>query len=95
MFRTSVYYLLNIRFEARVEVAHHIGPWLLAFSNLVKLLFYAGREVVVHDVGEVFNQEVVHHDTNVGRQQFALLVARYLNLCFLSNLYATQRVDSV
>ena len=91
MLAALVHGLLDGGLELLVEVLHHLLPLFVALGNLVELLLHAGGEVVVHDVLEVLHQEVVHHDTDVGRQQLALVRAGYLFLLLHINLDAFQR----
>lgn len=65
--RAGVHHLVYGRLKLLVEVLHHVCPLLLAVGNLVELLLYLCREVVVHDSREVLHEEVVHYDAYVGR----------------------------
>ena len=95
MLRACVHHLVYSRLKLLVEVFHHVCPLLLAVGDLVELLLYLCREVVVHDGREVLHKEVVHHDAYVGRQQLALLVAGKLHLACRRNLQTAQSVDDV
>ena len=44
---------LHFRLKALVEILHPVGPFGLSFCNIIKLLLYVCRKVVVHDVREV------------------------------------------
>ena len=70
---TAVHCLLYRWLETLIELLHHVSPFLIAFSNLIKILLHLGSEVVVHNFLEVFHQKVVYHDSDIGRQQLALL----------------------
>ena len=79
--------------ELLVELMHHLVPLRLAFGNLIEVLLHVGREVVVHDIGEVLHEEVVHDDADVGGQQLALLRAGHFLLRLRGDLLAFQCVD--
>ena len=87
--------LVNGRLKALIEVLQHLVPVLLAFGDRVETLLYAGREVIVHDVGEVLNEEIIDHRSDVRWQQFALLVACKFFLCLCRNLLCAEGVDGV
>ena len=76
-------------------MAHHVCPLLLAVGNLVELLLHLGGEVIVHDGGEVLDEEVVHYDADVCREKLALLVASHLHLACLRNLESAERVNDI
>ena len=82
MFRTGVHHAVYRRTKAGVKVFHHCLPLLLSFGNAVEIFLYARRQVIVHDVGETLHQEVVHHDADVGWQQFTLVATNILFLVF-------------
>ena len=65
----------NLRVKILVEVADHLCPVLLSFSHLVELFLNVGGEVVVHDFGEVFHQEVIDYEPCVGGHKFAAVAA--------------------
>ena len=44
-----------------IERAHVLAPLVLALGDLVKLLFYARCEIVIHDVREVLQEKLRHH----------------------------------
>ena len=93
MLVAAVHGVLHFRDEVVVERLHHIRPCLLALGDLIEVLLHLGGEVIVHDLIEVFHQEVVHYDTDVRRNQFALLGADNLLAGFLADLSAFQRDD--
>ena len=61
----------HLRFEVAVEVFHHLRPFRFSFCDVIKLLFHLGREVVIHDFGEILQKEVVDHRPHVCWDQFA------------------------
>ena len=83
VFRTGVDGFLDSGFEGCVEVVHHLVPLLLAFGNLVEVLFNLRREVIVHDTGEMLHEEVVDHDADVGGNKLALVRAGNLHAVLL------------
>ena len=68
-----VHRILYRWFEVTVESLHHCSPLLIALGNLIEILLDFSREVIVHNLCEVLHQKVIHYDTDVGRQQFALV----------------------
>ena len=66
--------LLEIGFKAAVKFTQNVLPRDLALLDGVELLFHAGRELRVHDVGE-FILHQLRHDAAERRdaQEFALL----------------------
>ena len=95
MLRAGVHHLVYCRLKLLVEVAHHVCPLFLAVGNLVELLLHLCGEVIVHDGGEVLDEEVVHYDTYVGGQKLALLIASHLHLACLRDLESAERVDDI
>ena len=75
MLLTGIQRLVHYRFKALVESLHHTRPFLFALGNLIEVMLHLGSEVIVHDFLEVIHQEVVHHDTDICRQQFSLIRA--------------------
>ena len=53
--------------ERFIERLHDSRPFCITFCYLVELFFYACREVVVHDAGEVLHQEVGYNCTSICR----------------------------
>lgn len=68
-----VHHLLDLGFQLGIERAHVLAPLVLALGDLVKLLFYARCEIVIHDVGEVLQEKLRHHCAHVRGNQFALV----------------------
>ncbi len=66
------HHTLHFWFETLVEVLHPFGPLGLSLGDIIELLLYVGSKVIVHDVREVGHQEVVYHDTDIGREELAL-----------------------
>ena len=83
---------LHFRLKALVEILHPVGPFGLSFCNIIKLLLYVCRKVVVHDVREVLHQEIVYYDADISRQKLALFRACHLFLQLLGYLDALQRI---
>ena len=77
--RTCVHHLIDGGFKVLVEVLHHRCPLFVSFCNPVELLLHFRREIVVHDGREVLHEEVVHHYSYVGGQEFTLFVAHSLH----------------
>ena len=65
--------LLDGGLEVVIEVLDHGVPLLLALGNQVEVLLDAGREVIVHDGGEVLHEEVVDDGAHVGGDELALV----------------------
>ena len=82
----------HFRLKALVEILHPVGPFGLSFCNIIKLLLYVCRKVVVHDVREVLHQEIVYHDTDISRQKLALFRACHLFFQLLGYLDALQGI---
>ena len=59
--------------EAGVEAADFVLPAQLALGDFVELALDARSEVVVEDAGEVFGEEAVDDDADVGGDELALL----------------------
>ena len=93
MLLSAVHRLVHLRLEVFVEILQHVGPLLLAFGDGIEFLLHLGGEIVVEHIGEVFEQEVVHHESDVCRQQFALLAAHGLCLLCGWDGVSLQRVD--
>ena len=53
--------------EDRVEVADDAVPLRAYLGDSVEVLLDARREVVVHDVGELLDEEVIDDDADVCR----------------------------
>ena len=75
----GVLYLFYGRMKLSVKRAHQIAPLHLAFGDFVKALFNFRRKVVIDNRGEVIDQEIVHHKTNIGRNQLALIRPHLFN----------------
>ena len=73
MLSTVVECLLDDRLELLVEHLDHVVPFLTSFGNLIEVLLYLRREVIVHDTREELHEEVVDNGTYVGRQELAFL----------------------
>ena len=85
---TGVHRLLHNRFEVLIERLHHVGPLFFTFSYLIKVLFHFGGEVIVHNGGEILHEEVVHHNTDIRRQQLSLVGTGHLLAMALLDLLA-------
>ena len=92
---TCIQRLFHDGFKVLIEVLHHVGPLLIAFGYAVEILFHLGSEVVIHDGGEIFHEEVVDDDTDIRRLQLALVRSYRLFTHRLFHLLAFQRVDGV
>ena len=75
---SAVHGVFYLRDEVIIEMMHHVCPFLLTFGNLIEVKFHLGGEIVVHDVVEVLYQEVIDHDADIRRNQFAFLRAYIL-----------------
>ena len=82
---------LDGRVELAVEAGQHLRPVLVAVGNLVKLVLYLGRELIVHNHREVSHQKVVHHHGRIGREQLGFFRAVVLGLHFGVHRVAVQR----
>ncbi len=78
--------LLHQRLELAVELLHQAGPLLLTLGHLIELFLDVCREVIIHNLGEVLQQEVVDHRTDVGRKQLTLLAAGQFRAYLLFDL---------
>ncbi len=81
--------------ERLVEAADHLAPVLLALGDHVELLFHLGGEVEVHDVGEVFNEKIVHHHADVGGEELLLLGTGILCGGLVADIAVRQGEDAV
>ena len=70
---TGIHGLFNHRFEVLIEGFHHVLPLFLTLGYSVEVLLHLSGEVIVHDGGEIFHQEVIDHNTDIGRQQLTLV----------------------
>src|SRR5690606_40523489 len=61
----SMFYILMKRL---VEFIYHFIPLHLAIGYFIKLLFYLGRETIIHYTLEVFTQEIGHHHSQICRE---------------------------
>ena len=90
MLGLGIHRLFHQRMEILIEHIHHTVPLLLAFCHLIKFLFHTGCEVVIHNVREVIHQEVIDHNTHIGRQELRFFVTRHFRLSSLSDLVIFQ-----
>ena len=60
------------RMEDLIERSYTVGPAFFAFSYLVELILDIGCKVVIDDIWEMRHEEVVDHNSDVGRQELAL-----------------------
>ena len=74
-----VYHLV----EGPVEILYHLAPRYLAVGYAVELLLDVGREVVVHDLGELRLEIVIHHHAYIRRRETVLLLAETLRKVLL------------
>ena len=72
MFLTTVHGLLYNGLKTFIEGGHHFLPLFFALSNLIEVLLHLSGEVVVHNLLEMFHQEVVNHDADVSGEELAL-----------------------
>ena len=61
-----------LRVELFVEGADGLYPLLFALGNGVEILLHGCGEVVVHNLGEVGEQKIVHHKADVSGHEFGL-----------------------
>ena len=73
MLTACIYHLVHFGFKTLVELFHPFVPLGIALCDIIEFLLHIGSKIVVHDVGEVLHQEVVDHDADICRQQFAFL----------------------
>ena len=52
-----------------IELIDRVRPYHFSLGHGIELFLYARGEVVIHHAGKILHQEIVHHDTNVGRHQ--------------------------
>ena len=90
-----VHHLLDLGFQLGIERAHVLAPLVFALGDLVKLLFYARGEIVIHDVGEVLQEKLRHHCAHVRGNQLALVGSRHLRLLLRDDLVVLERIDAV
>ena len=95
MLLTGVQSLLNSRFKVFVEGFHHVRPLLLTLGNLVEVLFHLCGEVIIHDGREILHEEIVDHDTNIGRQELTLIGTCHLLTNLLSDEFSFESVDGI
>ena len=94
MLGTRLHDLVDSLLKRLVELAHHVLPLLFSLSDLIELVLDLRREVVVHDLGEVLQEEVVDHNANVGGDELSFLRTGELCLCCRLHLVAFQDVNS-
>ena len=80
MFGFGLCGLFHQRMELLIELVHEYGPFLFAFRHFVELLFHAGCEVVIHNFREVLHEEIIYHNTHIGRKQLGLFIASHFRL---------------
>ena len=95
MLLTAVDGTLHRRFKLLVERVHHVRPLLITLGYLIEILLHLGGEVVIHNLCEVFHQEVVDHNTDIGRNQLTFLRTNHLLTGLLVDLLALQLIDSI
>ena len=81
--------------ETLIEVGDFLVPNDIALSHLIELVLDLGREVVVHDVGEILHQEVVYYHAHIGGDEFALLDTEELTLLARGDLAVLERDDFI
>ena len=81
--------------EILIEILHQSRPFLIAFRHLVEYLFHTGGEIIVHDCRKICHQEVIHHNTDIRRQEFRLLVTGHFRLCGFRYLVPFQFQDVI
>ena len=75
----------HLRLKVVVEGMDERCPVFFPLGHGVKVFFDVGREVVVHDFGEIFQQEVVHHEAHVGGYELVFLGPRGLGVRFVAD----------
>ena len=83
------------RFKLLVERVHHVRPLLITLGYLIEILLHLGGKVVIHNLCEVFHQEVVDHNTDIGRYQLTLLRTHNLLTGLLVDLLALQLINGI
>ena len=53
-------------------------------------MFHLRSEIIVHKLWEVTEQEVIHHNTRVGRHQFSAIAAEVFGACFGRDIISIQ-----
>ena len=76
--------------EVVIEVGDFPVPLDIALRHLIKLVLHLGREVIVHDSGEILHQKVINHHTHIGGNEFTFLHAEDFRLLAFSDLTALQ-----
>src|SRR5262249_25891117 len=71
---------LEVLRERRPEAAHGRDPVLLTLLDEVELVFHAGGELDVQDVGEGLDQQIGHEHAELGRLQAPLVVLDHVFL---------------
>ena len=71
--------LIDFGVEGAVKFFQHIHPAFGPFCDFIELFFDGGREVVVHDGGELFVEEVGDNHANVGRGELVFLFSYLLD----------------
>ena len=59
--------ILELFLKVAVEAVQQVGPLLLAFFNVVQLLFQLGRVRDIEDVREILHQQIADHHADLSR----------------------------
>jgi len=59
--------------EGLPELLQQWDPLLFTSGYRIQLIFQPGREVVVDILGKIIGQELVHHATDIGRDEAFLV----------------------
>ena len=79
---------VDLGFQISVESANEFRPIFGTFCHEVEIMLDIGGEVVVHNGGEFVHQEVIHHNTDVGRNEFSAVAAVILTALLGRDLIA-------
>ena len=89
-FRAFFHHTIHLRIERITERTNNIRPFLLTFCHTVEIVFHLCGEIIVHETGEVIQQKVIHHNTDVSRHKFTTIATEVFGACFRGNTVVLQ-----
>ena len=84
---------VDLGLQISIESANEVRPIFGSFCHEVEIMLDIGREVVVHNGGELVHQEVIHHDTDVRGNEFTAVAAVILTALLGSDVVAREGDD--
>ena len=65
-----------------VKFINHLIPNQVTFGNIIKFFFNKGCEVEIHNLLEIFHQEVIDNHANIGWEKFRFFCTGYFTIRF-------------